>query len=137
MLTFSERVTGVGGLWPKQKGLPCRAVWFCFFQGVNKVFTMLFFPSNRFTSNVCNKMILQTIFFILIFSMVCRCDNLHHSTDCNEAVCASIISKCMLTEACKCDNPRTNKTCNQECHTCLDYLYQDCCLCVGMYRLTI
>ena len=51
---------------------------------------------------------------------------------CNEAVCASIVSKCMLTQSCKCDDFKQNKTCSRDCYHCLDYLYHDCCSCVGM-----
>lgn len=49
---------------------------------------------------------------------------------CNEAVCASIVSKCMLTQSCKCDL-NTNVTCSRDCFYCLDYLYTECCSCVG------
>lgn len=48
---------------------------------------------------------------------------------CNEAVCASIVSKCMLTQSCKCE--LRNCTCCKECFSCLDYLYAECCSCVG------
>ena len=48
---------------------------------------------------------------------------------CNEAVCASIVSKCMLTQSCKCE--LRNCTCCKECFNCLDYLYAECCSCVG------
>src|SRR5699024_5045383 len=61
-------------------------------------------------------------------------ENRLHS-GCNERVCASIVGKCILTDACKCDNIRSNRTCSFECKTCLDYFYQDCCLCVGKDRL--
>lgn len=51
---------------------------------------------------------------------------------CNEAVCASIVSKCMLTQSCKCE--LRNCTCCKECFNCLDYLYAECCSCVGRSR---
>ena len=50
---------------------------------------------------------------------------------CNEAVCASIVSKCMLTQSCKCE--LRNCTCCKECFSCLDYLYVECCSCVGLF----
>lgn len=54
----------------------------------------------------------------------------NYSLGCNEAVCASIVSKCMLTQSCKCDF-KTNSTCSRLCYLCLDYLYNECCSCVG------
>ena len=52
---------------------------------------------------------------------------------CNEAVCASIVSKCMLTQSCKCE--LRNCTCCKECFSCLDYLYAECCSCVGESKI--
>lgn len=54
---------------------------------------------------------------------------------CNEAVCASIVSKCMLTQSCKCE--LKNCTCCKECFSCLDYLYAECCSCVGNCYISI
>lgn len=48
---------------------------------------------------------------------------------CNEAICASVVSKCMLTQSCKCD--LVTCTCCKECFSCLSYLYDECCSCVG------
>ena len=53
---------------------------------------------------------------------------------CDSIVCASIVSKCILTSDCKCDNIHSNRTCSENCSKCLDYLYQDCCLCFGKYQ---
>lgn len=55
---------------------------------------------------------------------------LYVTNACNEAVCASIVSKCMLTQSCKCDS-MNNATCSRDCFYCLDYLYTECCSCVG------
>jgi len=54
---------------------------------------------------------------------------IYQSTACNEAVCASVVSKCQLTQSCKCD--LKNCSCCHECFTCLSYLYDECCSCVG------
>lgn len=51
------------------------------------------------------------------------------SDACNEAICASVVSKCMLTQSCKCD--LVTCTCCKECFSCLSYLYDECCSCVG------
>lgn len=48
---------------------------------------------------------------------------------CNEAVCGSIVSKCLLTQSCKCT--MKDCTCCKECANCLNYLYTECCSCVG------
>lgn len=51
------------------------------------------------------------------------------SEACNEAICASVVSKCMLTQSCKCD--LVTCTCCKDCFSCLSYLYDECCSCVG------
>ncbi|KPM10190.1 twisted gastrulation-like protein [Sarcoptes scabiei] len=51
---------------------------------------------------------------------------------CDSVVCASIVSKCILTSDCKCNNILTNRSCAENCSLCLDYLYQDCCLCFDL-----
>lgn len=53
------------------------------------------------------------------------------NNDCNEALCAPGVSFCLLSSYCRCDNPRTNLSCQRKCMDCLDYLAQDCCLCIG------
>lgn len=69
------------------------------------------------------------LLYFLVFSLhpyLIDCGN-----GCNEAVCASIVSKCQLTQSCKCD--AKNTTCHKDCFYCLDFLYLECCSCVGGY----
>lgn len=56
---------------------------------------------------------------------------------CDSVICGSIVSKCLLTNECKCENIHLNKTCAHNCSICLDYLYQECCLCFGWFRLNL
>lgn len=56
----------------------------------------------------------------------------NYTEACNEAICASVVSKCMLTQSCKCD--LVTCACCKECFSCLSYLYDECCSCVGKHR---
>lgn len=69
---------------------------------------------------------INTIAFVTVFLAAIGFYSVY---GCNEAVCASIVSKCMLTQSCKCE--LRNCTCCKECFSCLDYLYAECCSCVG------
>jgi hypothetical protein len=53
-----------------------------------------------------------------------------YGDSCNESICGSIVSKCLLTQSCKCDL-KSNVTCSKDCFYCLDFLYHECCACVG------
>lgn len=77
-----------------------------------------------------NKMKEQTLLFTAAVASVALVFLVANVYACNEMVCASIVSKCMLTQSCKCD--LKNCSCCRECRQCLNYLYTECCSCVGM-----
>lgn len=75
-------------------------------------------------------LIILTWFIFLIY--IKPKDNEKSAKHCNGAICGSIFSKCQLLNKCNCDPDIINVTCAQNCFKCLDYLYLDCCGCLGI-----